>query len=287
MTVPVPGNAIVRIIHDYYTQTLGVPYYARFDDSVFPSAPEVWCSWTAYYSDATEKDIVRNTDWLAQKLRPYGFKYVQIDDGYDRGKDGMMHTWITNWDKNLYPHGPAWLARYIKSSGLHPGLWLVPNAYAGAVSDHPDWYLYDTSGNLVRDYHTPALDCTNPGVNEWLRELFSTLKGWGFEYYKFDGEYAIPRYAGHVDTSKLYDRSIDPLEAYRNRLKLIRDVVGPETYIEGCPAGTPLNGIGYFNSYFNGHDVYNSWQGSYALFSSINANVFLNTWSFTDAGRSH
>jgi hypothetical protein len=37
-----------------------------------------------------------------------------------------------------------------------------------------------------------------------------------------------------------------------------------------------LNGIGYFNSYFTGQDVYNSWQGMYALFSSINANAFLN-----------
>ncbi|MBK7709812.1 MAG: hypothetical protein IPJ37_01710 [Bacteroidales bacterium] len=41
-------------------------------------------------------------------------------------------------------------------------------------------------------------------------------------------------------------------------------------------AGTPLNGIGYFNSCFNGDDMYNSWKGSYAVFSSINANAFLN-----------
>jgi hypothetical protein len=69
---------------------------------------------------------------------------------------------------------------------------------------------------------------------------------------------------------------VDPIEAYRNRLKLIRETVGPRTFIEGCPAGTPLNGIGYFNSYFTAEDVYNSWQGMYALFSSINANAFLN-----------
>jgi hypothetical protein len=79
-----------------------------------------------------------------------------------------------------------------------------------------------------------------------------------------------------VDKSRLYDPVIDPIVAYRNRLKLIRDVVGPETFIEGCQAGTPLNGVGFFNSSFTGHDVYNSWQGSYALFSSIGANAFLN-----------
>ena len=38
----------------------------------------------------------------------------------------------------------------------------------------------------------------------------------------------------------------------------------------------PLNGVGYFNSYFNGHDLYDNWQGMYPLFSSINGNAFSN-----------
>lgn len=277
VTMPVPGNTVLRIIPDYYTKILGVPFYSRFDDSVFPVPPIVWCSWTAYYREAREEDIVRNADWLAANLKPYGFKYLQIDDGYDNDEAGMMHNWIDHWDKRAYyPHGPEWIAGYIRSKGLHPGLWLVPNAYAGAVEEHPDWYLRDNTGKLILDYSTPALDCTNPGVQAWLRKLFTTLKDWGFEYYKFDGEIALPRYAPAVDKSKLYDPSVDPVVAYRNRLKLIRDVIGPETFVEGCPAGTPLNGIGFFNSSFCGHDVYNSWQGSYALFSSINANAFLN-----------
>jgi hypothetical protein len=277
VTIPVPGNTIIRLIHDYYTKILGLPVYSRFDDSVFPTAPVVWCSWTAYYNEARENDIVRNTDWLAANLKPYGFKYVQIDDGYDDGENGMKHFWIDNWDKRgFYPRGPEWIAGYIKSKGLHPGLWLVPNSYAGAVQQRPDWYLRDKTGNLILDYSTPALDCTHPGVQDWLRKLFTTLKGWGFEYYKFDGEFALPRYAPEVDITKLYDTSIDPIVAYRNWLKLIRDVIGPGTFVEGCPAGTPLSGIGYFNSSFCGCDVYNSWQGMYAFFSSINANAFLN-----------
>jgi hypothetical protein len=74
----------------------------------------------------------------------------------------------------------------------------------------------------------------------------------------------------------LYDNAIAPLDAYRNRLKVIRKAVGNNTFIEGCPAGTPLQGIGIFNSYFNGDDIYNSWLGMYPFFNSINANLFLN-----------
>jgi hypothetical protein len=275
VTVPVPGSAVVRVLPDYFVKTLGVPFYIPFDDSVFPRPPTIWCSWTSYYAEAKEGDIVREVDWLAANLKPYGFEYVQLDDGYDRGKEGE-HYWIENWDKTLFPHGPQWLAGYIKSKGLRPGLWLVPNAYAGAVEQHPDWYVRDKQGKLIRDYHTPALDQTNPEVLQFLRKLFTTLRDWGFEYYKFDGEHALPKYVPALDRSKLHDPQVDPVEAYRKRLAVIRETIGPRTFVEGCPAGTPLNGIGYFNSYFDGHDVYNSWPGMYALFSSINANAFWN-----------
>ncbi len=273
--IPVAGNATIRIVPDYFTEVLGLPFYVPFDDSAFPIPPLVWCSWTGYYHAATEEDIVRNTDWLARRLKPYGFGYVQIDSGYDRDEKGR-HFWIENWKSELFPHGPEWLARTIKSKGLRPGLWLVPNSYAGAVESHPDWYLRNGKGEFVRNYGTAALDSTHPGVLDFLRKLFATLRGWGFEYFKFDGEHAMPLYAPVVDKARLHDPAADPIAVYRNRLAVIREAVGPETFVEGCPAGTPINGVGFFNSCFTGHDVYNSWQGMYPLFSSISANAFLN-----------
>jgi hypothetical protein len=275
VTIPVLGNTLIRLVPDYFTKTLGLPFYIPFDDSRFPRAPSVWCSWDSCYSDVREEDVVRNVDWIAAHLKPYGFDYIALDDGYDRGPSGE-HYWTEKWDQKKFPHGAKWLTAYIKSKGLHPGIWFVPNSYAGAVDQHPDWYLRDREGKLILDYNTPALDSTNPQVLDFLKKEFTTLDDMGFEYYKFDGEHALPKYAPTVDTSRLYDKSIDPIVAYRNRLKLIRETIGPQRFIEGCPAGTPLNGIGYFNSYFNGEDMYPSWQGSYAMFSSINANAFLN-----------
>jgi hypothetical protein len=275
LTLPLSGSAEIRLTPEYYTQVLRVPFYIPFDEEPFPRPPMGWCSWTSYYGDVNEREVVRNADWLAQNLKPYGFQYVQIDDGYDRGlKEG--HYWIENWDLKKFPHGPKWLANYIKSKGLHPGLWLVPNAYAGAVAAHPDWYVRDKQGKIILDYGTPALDSTHPDVLGFLKSLFTTLGEWGFEYYKFDGEHALPKYVSALDQQRLHDKIVDPIVAYRHRLVVIRQVIGPKTFVEGCPAGTPLNGIGFFNSYFNGQDLYNNWQGMYALFSSINANAFLN-----------
>jgi len=275
VTVPVPLNTVIRVFPDYFTKSLGLPYYQPFDDSYFTSAPMVWSSWTSYYEAVREEDIVRNADWLAAHLKPYGFEYVQLDDGYDRGPHGE-HYWIEKWDQTKFPHGPKWLADYIHSKGLRAGLWIVPNSYAGAVAQHPDWYVRDKQGQIVLDYSTPALDSSNPQVMAFVQHEFQTLDGWGFDYYKFDGEHALPAYIPALDHSRLYDSATNPLEVYRRRLALIRQTIGPRRFIEGCPAGTPLNGIGFFNSYFNGDDLYNNWQGMYPLFSSINANGFLN-----------
>jgi len=275
LEMPVPQNAIVQLLPEYYTKTLGMPYYVPFNDSVFKTAPMVWSSWTSYYENVGEADIVRNTDWIANKLVPYGFQYIELDDGYDRGKS-EEHYWIENWDVTKFPHGPKWLTDYIKSKGLSPGIWLVPNAYAGAVTTYPDWYVRDKSSNLILDYNTPTLDSTNPEVLNFLRTMFSKLDDMGFEYYKFDGEHAFPQYVPPVDHSKLHDPNADLLANFRERLSIIRNVIGPKRFVESCPAGTPLNSVGFADSYFNGDDLYASWQGMYPLFSSINANAFFN-----------
>lgn len=276
LSIEVGGDTRVRIIPEYFTRVLGVPYYVPFDDSYFHQAPMVWDSWSSYYSHVREEDIVRNTDWLAKNLEAYGFQYVQLDDGYDRGKNGE-HYWIEKWNHEKFPDGPKWLTSYIKSKGLLPGIWLVPNAYAGAVDQHPDWYLrFKKNEKIILDYGTPTLDSTNPEVLAFLDKEFAVLDNLGFEYYKFDGEHDFLKYVPGVDLGKIANSSVDPLVAYRHRLQVIRDTVGPHRFIEGCPAGTPLNGIGYFNSYFTGDDPFNSWRGMYAVFSSIDANAFLN-----------
>ena len=275
VTIPVSGNALIRIEKDYYTRVLGLPYYSKYDDRHFPAAPIVWSSWTSYYEAVREQDITTNADWLGTHLKPYGFGYVELDDGYDRGAKGE-HYWIENWDASKFPHGAAWLTKYIHDRGMKAGVWLVPNSYAGAVKDHPERYVYDKKGDVLLDYSTPALDQTNPENLQFLKHEFGVLDGWGFDYYKFDGEHAIPKYVPTADLGRLHDPAADPLESYRQRVKLIRDTTGPDRFIESCPAGTPLNSIGLVDSYFNGDDLYNNWQGMYPLFSSINSNLFLN-----------
>jgi hypothetical protein len=274
ISIPV-GDDMIVMYSDYYTRYLGLPVYEPMDDTPFENPPVMWNSWTNYYYMVTEDEVIKNVDWIDENFNDYGLEYIVIDDGPERGKQGE-HFWISNWNEKTFPHGGKWLAAYIRSKGLTPGLWVVPNVYAGALEDHPDWYLRDREGKLIMVYNTPALDYTHPEVLGHLSQMFSTLKDWGFEYYKFDAEFALTEYIPFVDRDRLYNPNISQIEAYLNRLAVIRKAVGAETFIEACPGGTPLQGIGYINSYFNGDDIYNSWLGMYPFFGSLNANLFLN-----------
>jgi hypothetical protein len=77
LTIPVRDTATIQLTPDYFTRVLGVPFYTRYDDTYSPTSPMVWSSWTSYYEAVTERDVVRNTDWLSAKLKPYGFEYVE------------------------------------------------------------------------------------------------------------------------------------------------------------------------------------------------------------------
>ncbi len=44
--------------------------------------PIGWWSWTAYYGGINEGETLANADWQAEHLKALGYKYFQIDEGY-------------------------------------------------------------------------------------------------------------------------------------------------------------------------------------------------------------
>src|SRR5574338_357732 len=78
-----------------------------------------WCSWFYTLSKVSEDEVIANTVFASEHLKPYGLEYIQIDEGYQR--------WHGDWEGNeRFPHGMKWLAGKIKSYGLKAGLWISP-----------------------------------------------------------------------------------------------------------------------------------------------------------------
>ena len=149
VTVPIGENKnLMHLIKNYYTDVLGMPNYVPYDDTYHTTAPTGWNHWLAFFRQVTEKDMVDHADFISDILKPYGMEHCQLDDGYDHPD---RRLWSKNWDPKTFPHGPEWLAQYIKSKGLIPGLWTVPYCYSVNDAD-PDWFLRDDDGNILYDY---------------------------------------------------------------------------------------------------------------------------------------
>ncbi|MDG9714226.1 glycoside hydrolase family 36 protein [Streptomyces sp. DH10] len=202
-------------------------------------APTVWCSWYEYFTQVTEDDIHENL--RAMDTLDLPVDVVQIDDGYQRA----LGDWLTLSGRF---RSRASIADKIRSRGRRAGIWTAPflvDPASELAAEHPDWLVRDTAGGFAHagrnwGHDLRVLDTTHPDAAAYLTEVFTTLRAEGYDYFKTDF-----LYAGALDGVRLAD--VDPLTAYRSGIRLIRDAIGPDSYLLGC--GAPmLPSIGLFDA---------------------------------------
>ena len=207
-----------------------------------------WCSWFYTLDRVTEREVLRNTEFAAEHLAPFGLEYVQVDDGYQRT--------FGDWEGNeRFPHGMKWLADRIKAHGFKPGIWIAPyviSEHSDMFKQHPDWLLRRADGSLQRvgnwDGESSAaaqaevikrycLDVTHPEAAEWLRSLFETIaRRWGYEMIKIDFvAWSI------LAAQRYHDPSLSSAAVYRRGLEIMRAGAGDGCHILDCgPANTTV-----------------------------------------------
>jgi hypothetical protein len=232
VTIPINQyGQFLNLIPDYYTDVLGMPKYVPYDDRYHKTAPTGWNHWLAFFRQVTEKDIVDHADFIAENLKPYGMEHCQLDDGYDHPD---RRLWNKNWDLQTFPHGPEWLARYIKSKGLIPGLWTVPYCYS--VNDaNPDWFLRDDEGKILMDYQGGGeLDFTRPEVMQkyWI-PLWKEFKRQGWEYFKFDMGNTSWMWYHHQHNFS--DTTMSSFDVSHKTMSVFREIMGPEIWYTNHP----------------------------------------------------
>lgn len=184
-------------IQNYYKDSLGVKYFSPVDKSKFPLPPSGWCSWYYYYQEINEDEIKRNAKWIADNLKDFGARYVQIDDGWQGVGHGLGENrdWTTI-DKR-FAGGMGKLAAYIKSFGLSPGIWLAPHGQSNmnVVDSHPNVFLCKPDGTSAADTWEGKfmVDPSAPETQTYLKNLFTTLSNWGYDYFKIDGQPIVTR----------------------------------------------------------------------------------------------
>lgn len=155
-----------------------------------------WTSWYNYYTDITPDIILHNLEALGSHRVP--LDVVQIDDGWQHAVGDWLKT------NSRFPGGMGILADEVHKRGYKAGLWLAPfiaEEKSELLHDHPDWFLRNSDGTLVKAGHNPgwsgffySLDFSNPAVQSYLTEVFDlVLNQWHFDLVKLDFLYATCR----------------------------------------------------------------------------------------------
>jgi alpha-galactosidase len=238
--------------------------------------PIGWWSWTAYYAAINEGETLANADFLSQHLKSLGYKYFQIDEGYQYARGEYVTANATQ-----FPEGMRFVAHRILGDGLTVGLWTAPfevTNRAWVYEHHKDWLVHNANGQPIPlgdvwGQHTDtlyALDTTHPGTQEYLRQTYKTLvREWGVRFIKLD----------FMDTTAIegyyYRPSTTALEAQRIGLQVIRDTVGDEVTLD--KDGSPmLNPVGIVDTGRVSSDTGHSFLRSKTAAPGIAARFYMN-----------
>ena len=219
-------------------------------------SPTVYCTWYFYTFLVCERYVLEELAAIKGKRVP--LDVFQIDDGW------MDAYGAYEPHPEKFPRGMRFIADRIRDAGMIPGIWAAPfviDSQSTVVRKYPDIYQKDQDGRLIvydtsdRDCH--VLDPTAPGAEDYLREIFGKFKAWGFRYFKLDWLRAIYEFPNVA----FRDPKINRAGAYALAMGLIREVLGPESFILACGGLADPGGIGLADAVRTSKDVRGIWNG--------------------------
>ncbi len=257
----------------YYGRHRGLAWYRPWTYRPWHASVAGWTSWYAFRDAVTEADIHRTADVLAERLLPYGFEYLQIDDGYQSPPIGVPDHWLTTNSK--FPAGLDALRRYIAGRGLKPGLWTnVSFQNRSWAASHPEYFVHDSSGPALGNWVGYVMDGSNRATLDTLvRPVYQALARSGWAYVKVDAlrHLLYEGYNSHADYFR--SRGLDRVEVYRGLVQAIRDAIGRGVFMLGCWGIRPEL-IGIVDAVRVGNDGFG--YGGFAQYNSFNNVVWRN-----------
>ncbi|MEW6741510.1 MAG: hypothetical protein AB1486_02025 [Planctomycetota bacterium] len=219
----------------FYQKHKNLTYFEPWTYDVWGESVAGWCSWWPYRNDINEAIVAEVASVFATKLRDFGYRYIQIDDGYQAGSGGLPEDWLKTNER--FPTGLAGLASTISSLGLEPAIWV--NVHFGNqefVREHLPWFIRDAGGSPHKgpwiDY---GIDGTvKEAIDTLVRPVYRTLRGGGWRYVKVDALRHLLYDSIYPCRSHFQAKGTSGEEAYRNVLRAIREELGRDTYMLSC-----------------------------------------------------
>lgn len=210
-----------------------------------------WNSWDYFSGAVRPEDIYKNRDAVKKHLGEE-IKYFVIDEGYEP----RWGVWDANWK---FSEGLKAFCEKITSTGGIPGIWTSPllvNSYTNLYRENPDWFALGADGEVAtkRFAYGPMafLDITHPEVEQFISDIYSRLREYGFRYFKVDFCQEV------LNADIFHDRTVQRGNIIRKAFETIRNAIGDENYLLAC--GAPYESVlGTVDACRTTGDIHNFW----------------------------
>ena len=237
-----------------------------------PTPPMGWNSWDCYGPTVEEPEVKANADYMAEKLKPYGWEYIVVDirwyvendkaGGYNQtdpryviDEYGRYQPAENRFHSAKDGAGFKALAEYIHGKGLKFGIHIMRGIPKVAVENKLP--ILGTNGISADQIYSTELQCQwlkdnytivadKPGAQEYYNSIFDMYAEWGVDFVKVD------------DLSRPYHKS--EIELIRNAI----DQCGRPIVLSTSPGETPVEEAGHVQNHANMwrmvDDVWDTWH---------------------------
>lgn len=169
-----------------------------------------WSSWSFMRRHVTAAQVEEQAKVLADRLKPCGYTYINLDSGWCNGYDAKGEIYPNHHDDNgrpipnpfEFPDGIAPVAAKLHSMGLKFGLYLTPGIKVSVYeannkilgTSHTTHEIADSSRWGSKFPHTGpqafrgsyAIDYSKPGAQEYVQSEADLFASWGVDFIKID-----------------------------------------------------------------------------------------------------
>jgi len=198
--------------------------------------PMGWNSWDCYGSSVTEAEVKANADYMASKLKSFGWEYIVVDirwfvendkaGGYNQtdpkyviDKFGRYLPALNRFPSAADGQGFKNLAKYIHAKGLKFGIHIMRGIPTLAVKEkmpikgtkYTADQIYSTALQCKWLTDNYTVDATKPGAQEYYDSIMELYASWGVDFIKVD-DLSRPYHQGEIELiRKAIDKTGRPI----------------------------------------------------------------------------
>lgn len=146
-----------------------------------------WMKWL------TAERIKAQSDVMHAKLQTHGYRYVNIDSGWNGGWDANGRP---RPDAQRFPEGISGVARHVHANGQKLGIYTNPGIPDDLYALNPP--ILGTQNHIQDIAFKPArpatgwksghkIDFAQPSAQAYIDSVAALFTSWGIDYLKFDG----------------------------------------------------------------------------------------------------